>query len=101
LGATDCGNIAELLLRSHNAGFNKNRAFELTDMIQALVDTRIVLHAEPADPGHGVHTLLKCHEPAVHALESGTVMRAPRIILGLGTRGPNRHFCRLPFRNKQ
>ena len=41
---------------------------------------RIVLHAEPADPGHGVHTLLKCHEPAVHGLESGTVMRAPPII---------------------
>ena len=52
-------------------------------MIPAMTDM-YVHHAEPANPTHGIHALLECREPAIDATKTGTVMRAPGIVLGLG-----------------
>src|SRR6266702_7296319 len=45
--------------------------------------------AQATEPARGIHALLKCREPAIGApVVEVAVIRAPRIVLGLGTR-PN------------
>jgi hypothetical protein len=49
-----------------------------------LVKVQVIALTEPADPAHGVQTLLKGCEAAICPAEA-PIIRAPRIVLGLGT----------------